>query len=314
MLPLTGSTLRDLPSLSFLRLNQKDLWRDITCSTSLRTCYYLYHVKHISHICVPAGVVRSRRSWRSRYNTRTCDERPGFQARGKPSAKRRMRSKDNPMSFSGTFQKPLLEVWKQQVVLTGCLLPAHGQPHCSHTVHRIKQSYAWATAMGRTCWPLAPEGYRVIVTYTGKNDRKWAINTVLHTGRDRVVWLPVTVVSGDLWWFLIAAGRPQLPDIRFIHVALRIRPHLRCGFGETGATVTTDHRAHGILTSNSTLWGWAMWGHMEATLTVSNPQRGTHLRLTWKWHEQFEHIGSMSFYVFLCLLVSATAIPSFNNF
>ena len=39
----------------------------------------------------------------------------------------------------------------------------------------------------------------------------------------------------------------------FLHVAMCIRPHLRCGFGETGATVlTTDHRAHGILTSNST--------------------------------------------------------------
>lgn len=170
--------------------------------------------------------------------------------------------------------------------------------------------------MGRTCWPLAPEGYRVIetiVTYTGKNNRKWAINTVLHTGRARVVWLPVTVVSGDLWWFLIAAGRPQSPDIRFIHVALRIRPHLRCGFGETGATVTTDHRAHGILTSNSTwLWGWAMLGHMEATLTVSNPstkrdQSSLDLEMIWT-------VWTHWVYVFLCLLVSATAIPSFNNF
>ena len=190
------------------------------------------------------------------------------------------------MSFSvpRDVSKPLLGVWRQQkqpIVLAGCLLPAHGQPHCSHTVHRIKQSYAWATAKGRTCWPCSWRLPNYTDLHWKNKSRKSAININQHT--DSPDWKSLCgatpcdsalVVSDDA--YSLRDDPSQIPPVtwggkkdqkdHFLHVALCIRPHLRCGFGETGATVlTTDHRAHGILTSNSTCdfavgLCWAMLG------------------------------------------------------
>ena len=225
--------------------------------------------------------------------------------------------------FLGRFKNPC---WS--VKTTGCLdrvptarsRPTALQPHSASDKTKLRLSHSDGQ---KTCWPLAPEGYRVIVTYTGKNDRKWAISTVLHTGRDRVVWLPVTVVSGDLWWSLVipnCCGTTPIAGYTFYHV-LSTSP---CAFGHIldvdsvklarRSPRITEHTAssHQIPHDFGVGPCWAIWKqHWQSQI---HPQRGTNLRLTWKWHEQFEHIGSMSFYVFLCLLVSATAIPSFNNF